>query len=53
MIKIIAVVLTVLMLNVPDLAVANNTEKPIDFTLQRLKGEELSLSEFRGKWLVP
>jgi len=40
------------MLNVPDLAVANNTEKPIDFTLQRLKGEELSLSEFRGKWLV-
>ena len=52
MIKIIAVVLTVLMLNVPDLAVANNTEKPIDFTLQRLKGEALSLSEYRGKWLV-
>jgi len=40
------------MLNVPDLAVANNTEKPIDFTLQRLKGEALSLSEYRGKWLV-
>ncbi len=52
MIKIIAVVLTVLMLNVPDLAVANNTEKPIDFTLQRLKGEKVSLSEYRGKWLV-
>ena len=52
MIKIVAMVLTVLMLNVPDIAVANNTEEPINFTLQRIKGEEISLNEFRGKWLV-
>ena len=52
MIKILAMVLTVMMLHVPDLAVANKTEEPVDFTLQRIKGEPLSLNEFRGKWLV-
>ncbi len=52
MTKLLTMVLTALMLNAPNLVAADETEGPVDFTLQRIKGEEVSLSEFRGKWLV-
>ena len=52
MTKILTMVLTALMLNAPDLSAADESGEPVDFTLQRLQGEEVSLSEFRGKWLV-
>ena len=52
MTKILAMVLTALMLNAAELPAADENGEPVDFTLQRLQGEEVSLSEFRGKWLV-
>ncbi len=52
MTKILTMVLTALMLNAPDLSAAGKSGEPVDFTLQRLQGGEVSLSEFRGKWLV-
>ncbi len=52
MTKLLIMVLTALMLNAPNPVAADETEGPVDFTLQRIKGEEVSLSEFRGKWLV-
>ncbi len=27
-------------------------DQPVDFSLQQLRGQELSVSEFRGKWVV-
>ena len=33
-------------------AVAEETAEPVDFTLPRLHGEDLSLSELRGSWVV-
>ena len=35
-----------------NLQASVDTEKPVEFTLQHLHGEEVSLSEFRGKWVV-
>lgn len=34
------------------LEAAYETEGPVDFTLQQLGGGEVSLSEFRGEWVV-
>jgi thiol-disulfide isomerase/thioredoxin len=31
---------------------AYESEEPVDFALPQLHGEEVSLSEFRGKWVV-
>ncbi len=31
---------------------AYDKDEPVDFTLQQLHGEETSLSELRGKWIV-
>jgi thiol-disulfide isomerase/thioredoxin len=28
------------------------SDQPVDFSLQQLRGQELSVSEFRGKWVV-
>jgi len=44
--------LAVLMLLSPNLLADYENDGPVDFSLQRLHGEEVSLSEFRGKWLV-
>jgi len=52
MIRLFNLFLTVLMLVTPGLLAADENEKPVDFTLQQLHGDEVSLSEFRGKWLV-
>ncbi len=52
MTRILTVVCFALLLAAPNLPAANETEEPVDFTLQRLQGGEVSLSEFRGKWVV-
>ena len=52
MTRILTVVWFALLLTATNLLAANDSEKPVDFTLQRLHGEETSLSEFRGKWVV-
>ena len=44
--------LTVLILTAPDLQAVYESEEPVDFTLQQLHGEAVSLSEFRQQWVV-
>jgi len=41
-----------LMLSVTPLAAAYEGDGPVNFTLKRMHGKDLSLDEFRGKWLV-
>jgi thiol-disulfide isomerase/thioredoxin len=50
--KILSFVLLFLMLWVSSLHAAYGSDEPVSFTLQRLHGEELSLDELRGKWVV-
>jgi len=45
-------VLMIFLLTAVNLRAAYETDEPIDFTLQHLHGDEVSLSEFRGKWVV-
>ena len=52
MTRILMTVMMVFLLASPNLLASVETEEPIDFTLQYLHGEEVSLSEFRGKWVV-
>jgi thiol-disulfide isomerase/thioredoxin len=52
MTKIISMVLTVLMLISGGLRADYESEEPINFTLQLLHGDEVSLNEFREKWVV-
>lgn len=40
------------MLTVSSPPSANDSDEPVNFTLQRLHGGELSLDDYRGKWLV-
>ena len=42
----------VLVLFAPLTWAAYETEEPVDFTLQQLGGEEVSLSDYRGQWVV-
>jgi len=52
MTRIVTIILTTLILTAPGLLAADESDQPVDFTLQRLHGGEVRLSEFRGKWLV-
>jgi thiol-disulfide isomerase/thioredoxin len=52
MTKIISMVLTASMLISGGLQADYESEEPINFTLQRLRGDEVSLNEFREKWVV-
>ena len=52
MIRSLSFVLLALMLTVSSLAATYESDEPVNFTLKRLHGEDLSLSEFRGKWVV-
>lgn len=52
MTKFLTVVLISLMLSSAHLWAAVETESPVDFTLQRLHGDSISLSEFRDRWVV-
>ena len=50
--RLLAVVLATLVLMTPDIRAAYDSDTPVDFTLQQLRGEELSLKDLRGKWVV-
>jgi len=52
MTRIVSLVLMVLILTAPGLRAAYESDEPVDFTLQQLHGETVSLSEFRHKWVV-
>lgn len=52
MIKILGLVLLLLTLSTVSLAASYERDEPVDFTLQRLHGDAISLSDFRGKWVV-
>jgi len=41
-----------LLLGVGALSAAYESEQPVDFTLQQLHGNDISLSDYRGKWVV-
>ena len=50
--RLLTVVLIALAWITLDIQAAYDSDKPVDFTLQQLRGEELSLKDFRGKWVV-
>ena len=52
MTRILMTVMLLFLLTSPNLPASAETEEPIDFTLQYLHGGEVSLSEFRGNWVV-
>ncbi|MCP4044458.1 MAG: TlpA family protein disulfide reductase [Gammaproteobacteria bacterium] len=52
MTRILLTVLMVFSLTPVNIQAAYETEEPIDFALQYLHGDEVSLSEFRGNWVV-
>jgi thiol-disulfide isomerase/thioredoxin len=52
MTRILSVILTTLVLATPGFVAAYDSEKPVDFELQRLHGEKMRLSELRGGWVV-
>ena len=52
MTRVLAIVLTGLVLMVTGLYAAYESEEPVDFTLQQLHGDSVSLSDYRQKWVV-
>jgi thiol-disulfide isomerase/thioredoxin len=52
MTRILNAVLMTLVLFAAGLQAAYESDEPVEFTLQRLHGEGVSLNEFRGKWVV-
>ncbi len=46
------IVLIALMLNAAGLRADAESTEPVDFALQRLHGDEVSLSDYRGSWVV-
>ena len=52
MIKIIGLILVAQLLCTTHLQAADESEEAVDFTLQQLHGKEVSLSDYRGQWVV-
>jgi thiol-disulfide isomerase/thioredoxin len=52
MTRVLAIVFTTLMLMATGIQAAYESEEPVDFTLQQLRGEAVSLSDYRQKWVV-
>lgn len=52
MIRKLMMVLIAMMLNTAGLQADTVHTEPVDFALQRLHGDEVSLSEYRGNWVV-
>ena len=52
MIRISMLALTLLILTTPSLRADDERIGPVDFSLQELHGATVTLSEFRGKWVV-
>ena len=52
MIRVLCLALTAFIMLAPGLQADEDVQEPIDFTLQELHGEAVSLSTFRQKWVV-
>lgn len=52
MIRIMMMLVAVLMLWGQDVEAQVDNTEPVDFTLSQLHGDEVSVSGFRGKWVV-
>ena len=52
MIKFLSFVLLIPMLFVAPLQAAYESDEPISFSLPQLHGEDLSIDQFRGQWVV-
>lgn len=52
MTRVLILALMVLVLIAPGLHAAYESDEPVDFTLQQLHGDKVSVSEFRQKWVV-
>jgi thiol-disulfide isomerase/thioredoxin len=52
MIRKLMMVLIAMMLNTAGLQADAEYTEPVDFELQRLHGDKVSLSEYRGSWVV-
>lgn len=52
MIKVPGIALLFFMLLAPGAQATSEADSPVDFTLPRLHGSPLSLSEYREKWVV-
>lgn len=52
MTRVLSLVLAILVLTVSGLRADDENQEPVDFALQQLHGEVVSLSEFRSKWVV-
>ena len=50
--RILITILLVSFMTAPGLQASVESEQAIEFTMQQLHGEERSLSEFRGKWVI-
>ena len=50
--RTLSIVLTTLFLMAPVIQAGEKNDQPVDFTLTQLRGEEVSLSDFRQKWVV-
>ena len=50
--RILITILLVSFMTSPGLQASVESEQAIEFTMQQLHGEERSLSEFRGKWVI-
>ena len=52
MTRIANLALMVLLLTAADLRAGYESDEPVDFTLQQLHGETVSVSDYRQKWVV-
>ena len=52
MTRILVVLLALAMLLSQNVAANPEGEEPLDFTLNQIRGDAISLSDFRGKWVV-
>lgn len=52
MTRVLSLVLTILVLTSSGLRADDQNQEPVDFTLQQLHGEAVSVSDFRQKWVV-
>ena len=50
--KTLILALVAFVLNVTSACADDESQEPVDFTLQQLHGETVSLSDFRQKWIV-
>jgi thiol-disulfide isomerase/thioredoxin len=50
--RILITILLVSFMTAPGLQASVESEQAIEFTMQQLHGEERSLSEFRGQWVI-